>query len=152
MSLSSVGPAERPLGFGQGRLFETGSVTIDELQNLVIGDIGGVCFPRMGLTRFEEKKLRSVNDRWTGLRHENLSSCAQEARRQDQMTGIPGVVVVSIGKARAKFIHELITFGVINHLIIDDELEEELLHNIEESSIAGVDTRAMAGNRARTAK
>src|SRR5262249_41641579 len=63
MILTSVSPADRPLGFGKGRLFETGSVTIEELQELVMGDMGGVCFPRPNLGRQATQKLESVNKR-----------------------------------------------------------------------------------------
>ena len=124
MILTSVSPADRPLGFGKGRLFETGSVTIEELQRLVIGDMGGVCFPRPSLNRTATQKLESVNRRWTGLRIEHLIACAN--RSQNPFKGPPGVVVISGGKARASFIYELVKRGLINHLIIDDVLAQEL--------------------------
>lgn len=124
MILTSVGPANRALGFGQGRLFETGKVTIDQLQEIVIGDMGGVCFPKTNLKRSGMKKLEDVNNRWTGLRVEHLQACARKAQAPGD--GPPGIVVVSGGKARAQFILEAVKLGLINHLIIDDELANEL--------------------------
>jgi DNA-binding transcriptional regulator LsrR (DeoR family) len=127
MIVTSVGPAERPLGFGQGVLFETGRITFEELQKLVIGDVGGVCFARPDLSKTDSQTLARVNERWTGLRREHLLACAARARRSpDPFDGPPGVVVISGGRARARVIYELVKLGLINHLIIDDELENEL--------------------------
>lgn len=128
MILTSVGPAERPLGFGQGRLFETGKITLEELQKLVIGDVGGVCLARSDLNRTDQQKLDSINERWTGLRESHLRNCARRALRvPDVETGPPGVVVISGGRARAQFIYEIVKRGLVNHLIIDDQLENELV-------------------------
>jgi|HubBroStandDraft_6_1064221.scaffolds.fasta_scaffold262730_1 DNA-binding transcriptional regulator LsrR (DeoR family) len=121
MILTSVGPASKVLGFGAGRLFETGKLTIERLQSLVIGDMGGVCFPRPNLTPQERRELKSVEVRWTGLEMINLEACATAAEADPTR---PGVVVVSGGAARAPFIHQ--TLEVINHLIIDDTLASEL--------------------------
>lgn len=123
MILTSVGPANKVLGFGAGRLFETGNVTIERLQQLVIGDMGGVCFPRPNLTAEEGRELASVEARWTGLRREHLAACAAAAEADPAK---PGVVVVSGGAARAPFIWEVVRLGAINHLIIDDVLASEL--------------------------
>jgi DNA-binding transcriptional regulator LsrR (DeoR family) len=124
MLLTSVGPAESPLGFGQGRLFETGKLKIDDLRELVLGDIGGVCVPRPDLKQTALRKLQDVNERWTGLRLEHVQACAAQAKDPDRDR--PGVVVISGGKARARFIYEITRRGLINHLIIDDELAKEL--------------------------
>lgn len=115
MILTSVGPANKVLGFGAGRLFETGRVTIERLQQLVTGDIGGVCFPRPNLNPAEARDLKSVQDRWTGLTLAQLEACAAAANHER-----PGVVVVCAGGERASFIYELL--GWMNHLIIDDRL------------------------------
>jgi DNA-binding transcriptional regulator LsrR (DeoR family) len=124
MILSSVGPATRPLGFGRGRLFETGNISIEELQHLVIGDLGGVCIARPDLTKRSQQKLQTIIDRWTGLKLEHIQACSTRARNSP--TGPPGVVVVSGGKSKAQFIWHIAKLGLVNHLIIDEELAEEL--------------------------
>lgn len=121
MILTSVGPANKVLGFGNGRLFATGRVTIDRLQHLVIGDMGGVCFPRADLNQQEKRELGSVEGRWTGLKMEHLKGCAERAAAD---TTKPGVVVVSGGAARAEFIYKAL--DVISHLFIDEALATEL--------------------------
>jgi predicted transcriptional regulator len=121
MILTSVGPANKVLGFGAGRLFETGKVTIERLQHLVIGDMGGVCFPRPDLNAQEKRELRSVEVRWTGLMMKHLEACADAAAADPAK---PGVVVVSGGSARAPFIHQ--SLEVISHLIVDEVLASEL--------------------------
>jgi hypothetical protein len=127
MILTSVGPAERPLGFGKGILFETGSVTFEDLCRIVIGDIGGVCFERPDLSDQEKQMLRDVEARWTGLRKDHLVACAARARRYaDLLAAPPGVVIISGGRERAQFIYEIVKRGLVNHLIIDDELEKEM--------------------------
>jgi DNA-binding transcriptional regulator LsrR (DeoR family) len=127
MILSSVGPAERPLGFGKGRLFETGNLKVQELRRLVVGDMGGVLFPRERLNAQQKAKLDAVATRWTGLTVDHLQRCSRRAHDQpDPFGGPPGVVVVCIGRERAPFLIEAIKQGIINHLIIDDELQEEL--------------------------
>jgi DNA-binding transcriptional regulator LsrR (DeoR family) len=127
MILTSVGPAERPLAFGKDTLFSTGDLTLSQLSTLIIGDMGGVCIPRAGLKKHEAEKLKKVDERWTGLRRSHLEKCAKRASDEpDPFRGRPGVVVISIGKDRAQFIYEAVKLGLINHLIIDDQLEVEL--------------------------
>lgn len=125
MILTSVGPAESPLGFGQGTLFETGKLKIEDLRELILGDIGGACVPRRDLKQPALRKFQEFNERWTGLRIEHIQACAAQAKDHPHQ-GWPGVVVISGGKARARFIYEITRRGLINHLIIDDELAKEL--------------------------
>ena len=127
MILTSVGPAERPLGHGKGRLFETGNLKIDELRQMVIGDMGGVCFPRESVTKRQRAKLDAVAARWTGLTVDHLNRCSRRcANEPDPFSGPPGVVVVCVGRERAPFLIEAVKLGLINHLIIDGELQDEL--------------------------
>jgi hypothetical protein len=127
MILTSVGRADRPLGFVNGRLLATGGVTPADLSELILGDMGGVCFPKPGLDAAARKRLKSVTDRWTGLKMEHLTSCASRAAARNHYTGPPGVTVVTIGKERAPAIFESIRLGLVNHLMIDGELASELL-------------------------
>jgi DNA-binding transcriptional regulator LsrR (DeoR family) len=123
--VTSTGPAERALGFGQGTLLQTGK-GVDELPALIDGDVGGVCFPRATLTRPQKRKLDGMVNRWTGLKEEHLRLCSNRAAAGNPIDGRPGVVVISTGRARAHIISRAVRMGLVNHLIIDQELEEEL--------------------------
>jgi DNA-binding transcriptional regulator LsrR (DeoR family) len=125
MILTSVGPAERPLGFGRGTL--VGKTSIRDLPQLVVGDMGGVCFPKRALTPSQKASLETVAERWTGLSRRHIEQCARRAfGEKSASTGPPGVVVVSVGRKRAPFLLEAIRLGLINHLIVDDELQDGL--------------------------
>jgi len=124
MLLTSVGTADKPLGFGQGKLFDTMNVNHEELKALIVAEVGGVCIPRPNLDKRQQRQFESFRSRWTGLRWEHLTACA--ARGGDPSAGVPGVVVVSGGKGRAAPICELIKLGLVNHLIVDDVLADEL--------------------------
>lgn len=126
MILTSVGPADRPLGFINGRLLETGKVTTEELMELIFGDIGGVCIPRPGLSARQRARLESVTNRWTGLKCDHLEACATRAAEGDPLSGKPGVVVISRGADRAQCVYEAVKRGLINQLVIDEELAQDL--------------------------
>lgn len=146
MILTSVGSAQRPLGHGKGRLFETGNLKIRELRRLVVGDMGGVLFPRAHLTREQQAKLDAVAARWTGLTIEHLKACSRRAHDQpDPFGGPPGVVVICAGAERAPFLIEAVKQGVINHLIVDDELQEEL-DRLTQAGKAGPPVNARASS------
>ena len=119
--LTSVGPSNQVFGFGSSRLFEAGRVSIARLQSLVIGEMGGVSFPRPDLTASERKELKSVEDRWTGLNRDTLEACSAAAEADPAR---PGVVVVCGGAARAQVVFEAL--DVIKHLVIDDALASAL--------------------------
>ena len=110
-----------------GKLFESSDLKIDELAKLVVGDMGGVLFPRDRLTPKQKQKLETVAARWTGVTVDHLKRCSRRAHDQPHsFNGPPGVVVICVGKARAPFLLEAVKQGIVNHLIIDDELQEEL--------------------------
>jgi DNA-binding transcriptional regulator LsrR (DeoR family) len=121
MILTSVGPANQVLGFGGGKLCSKS--TLDRLQRLVIGDMGGVCFSRPDLTAKEQRELEVISARWTGLKRDHLDACAAAAAADSSR---PGVVVVSGGLARAQFIYDAVKLASLNYLIIDDTLAAAL--------------------------
>ena len=125
MILTSVGTSNHPFGFGRDSLLEP--ATLEVLRQIGIGDLGGVCLGRTGLTTTQERVIKAVGERWTGLRDHHLTACAERALKEaDQSTGKPGVVVVSVGKDRAPAIFEAVKKGLLNHLVIDDELQVAL--------------------------
>jgi len=141
MILTSIGPAAKPLGYGGGgKLFETGNLKIEVLRKIVLGDMGGVCFPRPDLTKPEREIVRNINERWTGVKQEHLMSCAQRAFASKLESPIPGIVVAAIGAEKADFIFEAIMMGVINHLIIDETLEKRLIQLVSKALTAVLET------------
>lgn len=133
MVLTSVGPSDRLLGYGSSKLIQTGKLNREELQDLVFSDISGVLISRSGLSKADQAKLNRVNERWTGIRLEHLLDCAKRAATSDSKKKLPGVVVIAIGKSKAHFLLETIKLGLINHLILDYDLEEELERLVEKS-------------------
>jgi len=122
--LTSVGTAERPLGFIHDELLREGSLpgrrlTRETLGPLVAGDIGGVLIPRRTLNAAGRREVDSLNAMWTGMKRAHLERIAKNAARDNH----PGVIVVSVGGAdRAEIIAEALRCGLVNELIIDREL------------------------------
>jgi DNA-binding transcriptional regulator LsrR (DeoR family) len=126
MILTSVGPAERPLGYGSGELFRTGGLELEQLRELLLGDISGICIAKPTITPKQKEMISSLNLRWTGINRRHLESCARRSTATDPFSGAPGVCVVAIGRNKAQFVCDAVKMGLINHLIIDDDLEEGL--------------------------
>jgi DNA-binding transcriptional regulator LsrR (DeoR family) len=126
--LTSVGPAKRPMGFVNEELRSAGSVpgrplTKEQLERLVVGDVGGVLLPRRDLDRADRREVDQLNAMWTGITREHLERIAAQAAR----TRRPGVIVASFGGAgRAETIAEAVRCGLVNELIIDRQLAEAL--------------------------
>jgi DNA-binding transcriptional regulator LsrR (DeoR family) len=125
MILTSIAPAERPLGYGGGDLLRTGGLKLEELRQVLLGDISGVCIPRPRLDRAGRQRLTRVNERWTGIRLAHLEACSGRASG-NPLSGPPGVVVFAIGSNKARFAVEAIRLGLINHAFVDDDLAEEM--------------------------
>jgi DNA-binding transcriptional regulator LsrR (DeoR family) len=125
MVLTSIGPAERPLGYGSGDLLRTGGLRVEELRETLLGDISGVCIPRPHLDRARRHKLARVTERWTGIRLAHLEVCAGRASG-NPLSGPPGVVVFAIGANKARFAIEAIRLGLVNYAFVDDDLAEEM--------------------------
>jgi DNA-binding transcriptional regulator LsrR (DeoR family) len=126
MILTSVGPAERPLGYGSGELFRTGGMELEQLRDLLLGDISGVCIPKPTLSRKQNEAISNLNLRWTGISRSSLDSCARRSVAADPFTGAPGVCAVAIGRNKAPFTYEAVKLGLVNHLIIDEDLGDEI--------------------------
>jgi DNA-binding transcriptional regulator LsrR (DeoR family) len=117
--LTSVGPRERPLG---DRLLKTAGIHKERLRELVIGDICGILIPRPGLSTAEDSEVERVTERWTGIKLGDLEDCARRASRSRGT----GVIVIAIGKNKAAFIYEVVRRGLVNHLIVDQDLADRL--------------------------
>jgi DNA-binding transcriptional regulator LsrR (DeoR family) len=130
--LTSVGPAKRPMGFINEELLRAGSLprrplTKEQLEKLVVGDVGGVLLPRRDLDRAGLREVDQLNAMWTGVKREHLERIATQAAR----TKRPGVIVASFGGAdRAEPIAEAVRRGLVNELIIDRSLAEALTEKL----------------------
>ena len=93
------------------------------------------------------EKLNRVNEIWTGIQHNQIKRCAERARA-DQDEAIRerkrgrlrarrsiGVIVVAIGRHKAEVLAAALAAGLINYLIIDQDLAEGLMAASE--SLAG---------------
>ncbi|MBI1763578.1 MAG: hypothetical protein HYR56_19305 [Acidobacteria bacterium] len=121
MILTSVGPAQRLLGYRSAEWLKK-KFNLRMLEKLVLGDIAGVLIPRLELNQKAKEKVRQVNARWTGIQQKHLVACAQRAEQNN----LPGVVCFAAGKNKAPFALEAVKLGLINVLIVDDDLEDEL--------------------------
>ncbi len=121
--LTSVGTADNPLGFGKGRLLSSLGPRIQHLRHDIYGDIGGVLLPR---TQKASKLVRTVVNRWKGVTYAHLEQCSKRAANDDPYAGRPGTVILSVGSERAEVIAAAVSRGLVNHLIIDQDLEGEL--------------------------
>jgi DNA-binding transcriptional regulator LsrR (DeoR family) len=125
--LTSVGRADRPMGFIFAELLMAGStrnrpLTKERLARLVAGDVGGVLIPRRDLGTADRREVDVLNDMWTGLKRSHLERIAHDATRRKR----PGVIVVSMGADRAGIIAEAVRCGLVNVLIVDRPLATAL--------------------------
>src|SRR5205085_2380645 len=95
-------------------------VTKEQLQDRVVGDIGGVFLPRTA----RDRVVRGINERWTGVRLEHILRCARAAARDHTRAG---VIVLAVGAAKAQVTLDSVRAGLITELIIDHDLAQALL-------------------------
>lgn len=114
--LCSVSPADRVWG---DDLVRSGQFDVEDLTELVHGDLCGVLLSRNG----KEKQVSSLSERWTCVQIRHLQACMKRASGNPKS---PGIVVVAIGANKAKCVLECLHRNLINHLVIDDDLADEL--------------------------
>jgi DNA-binding transcriptional regulator LsrR (DeoR family) len=100
----------------------------DRQRALLLGDIGGALLPRPNLSAAEKEEFARLTALTTGLRIEHLKHLARTARESaaQHTHGVPGVIVVTIGKGKASLTYEAIRLGLVNQLICDGELASAL--------------------------
>lgn len=119
-SLGVVHAAHRGI-FLQERI-DLGEISEEELDRLAIGDMGGIIIPNRGLSPTEQKRVRELNERWTGIKEEQVRTCARRAIAN----GRPGVIVLGVGAERRDLVKRIIALGLVNHLLIDRRLADAL--------------------------
>jgi DNA-binding transcriptional regulator LsrR (DeoR family) len=126
--ITAVGSSRKPMGFIHEELLKAGSLprktlTTASLSKLVVGDVGGVLFPRPGLHARGRDEVDKLNEMWTGATLQHFERIAVQAARSTR----PGIIVVAMGgEDRAAIVAEAIRHGLVNELIIDRTLSEAL--------------------------
>lgn len=126
--LTSIGHSAHPVGFNYEELLSAGGIAQDRLEQLVVGDIGGVLIRRPGLSRSDQRRVDTLNAMWTGLRYDDLAALAARADRG----ATPGVVVASCGRSRDEILHAVVTKGLVNELVLDGEAADLLLARLDQ--------------------
>jgi DNA-binding transcriptional regulator LsrR (DeoR family) len=127
MVLTSVGVTGQPFGFGGERQVNSTGLTTAMLRKLAISDISGALLERDNLGRDDSAELARIRDHWTGIHVEQIRACAERARAGAKNT--PGVVALAIGANKAAVLLECMRTkrgGLLNHLVINEEAEQEL--------------------------
>ena len=112
--LTSVSPADRPLGFDHDSMVKSARLSRTQLLEAVIGDICGALIPRNGY----ERQVEQINQFWNGITLEDIRRCREQAS--------PGVIVVAVGKNKSRSVYDAVLRGFVNHLIIDQDLADGL--------------------------
>ncbi len=120
--LTAAGPANRVMGFCNDDLLRSGHLDRDELQQLVVGDIGGVLLTRPTPAKAARPTVDRLRSMWTGISRDQLEAIARRAADEGEDT--PGVVLTTFGEARAEVVAEALTQGLCTELLIDDELAQ----------------------------
>jgi len=115
-------PSQPPHGVFVSERAVSEGLTGADMMRLVYGDIAGVLIPRRGLSPADTKLVASLNDGWTGIRMTDIARCAREAND----AGRGGVIVVSHHGHKRDLVRELVRLGLVNHLVIDEPLDDEL--------------------------
>jgi len=98
---------------------EAGRTTVEELRDLIHGDIGGVLIERQGLSTSGQDLVDNLNKCWVGMTQDHLRNIAAKANKTK---GMPGVILVAYEAYKAEMIKVLAERGFINHLIINEEV------------------------------
>ena len=89
----------------------------------MVGDVGGVLFPRPGLGARGRAEVDALNRMWTGAKLRHFERIAKQAARSTR----PGIIVVAMGgEDRAAIVAEAVRHGLVNELIIDRTLADAL--------------------------
>lgn len=121
--ITSVGVASaKHRGIFLSERLQLGDIRDDDLQEDIIGDIGGVILGREGLPPKKQKRIDELNDRWLGVKKHHLERCVQSANEGSN----PGVIVLAFGKHRLEMVTRCLQLDLVNELIVDWDFVEGL--------------------------
>lgn len=99
-----------------------------KLRNLVFGDFAGILIPKPRLSADDKALVKSMNQGWTGVTLEQLKNVACKAKA----SAPPGVITVAFAaEKKTAILRESLRRGLINHLVVDEELAAELAQTEE---------------------
>lgn len=121
--ITGVGSASAPIRGSTAELLMAADIDAATLRELVVGDIGGILIPKPTLGAKEKRLVDEINEMWTGL---SLDRLATIAKRGAGTHNHGGTIIVASGSEKLGGIIQAIRMGLINELIIDQDLESSL--------------------------
>jgi DNA-binding transcriptional regulator LsrR (DeoR family) len=125
--ITSVGSASAPVRGSTAELLMAAEIDKGALQDLVVGDVGGILIPKPTLTAERKRLVDEINQMWTGLRLDRIATIAKRAA-SGRSRG--GNIVVAFGREKVASVVQAVRMGLINELIIDHDLETALSESL----------------------
>src|SRR5581483_261529 len=97
-------------------------ISKEEMQKLILGDVGGLLFAKPHLDAAARRKVDELNQGWIGMTFKHLQRIAKAASARHA----PGVIFVAFGREKAEMMVEIVRRGYANQLVIDFTLLEGL--------------------------
>lgn len=132
MLISSVGSSQTPLLGALEELVHAGQVNATRLSELIVGDLSGILIPKPDLSKDDHALVDELNYMWTGIQLEHVQDLADRASKDPSLTG---VVIVALQAERGDVILELIRFGLVNELILDQAAAERLSELLKQDPV-----------------
>jgi DNA-binding transcriptional regulator LsrR (DeoR family) len=98
------------------------NISLDDLNELVLGDIGGILIERPDLSVTEQQRVVRLNSGWIGIKKQHLQRISRDAGPD----AAPGIVVIAYGPSKAELCAELVRQRLVNELIVDKTLATRL--------------------------
>lgn len=130
--LAGVGPPQYWHSFWTRPVLKNVDISLDEIKSLFVGGMGGLLIPRPSLSAKQKARVDACLNCYTGIQFENIKQCASKARMPD--ASAPGVIAFAVGRDRSELATEITRLGLVNHLIIDDDLARDLDHRLPKHS------------------
>ena len=95
----------------------------EDLGRFYVGNIAGTFIEKENLSKVEQKEVKKHRAGFTGVERKHVEACAQKAIAANG----GGVITLGLGSEKAEMVIEGIKWGLINRLIVDNELCDALL-------------------------
>jgi DNA-binding transcriptional regulator LsrR (DeoR family) len=126
--VTSISRINCPFGYTDNNEFNWKILKLSKLEELVMGDLGGVPLAKPNLSAKGQRELRELLGRWTGLQKDHIRGCVDRASARGSAAA--GVIVVAIGVERAPTVLEAVRLGLVNRLVLDGPLSESLIEQL----------------------
>lgn len=125
--ITSISAPALPMGGCISELLTAGGISAEDLNTLIVGDMGGVLIPRAGLNDKDKNRVDELNAMWTGVNYQHLRQIADESFRQPRKAGN---IVIAVGQDKVPILTEVIRLGLANELLIDKSLATALEQSV----------------------